>query len=159
MFIHLHCHLFWLVTLYVNLGLDMMPTAQGSIWKIWWCTCFREGKNGIVKRQAKKTLQIEIIWSQTIWSWCTCPPSSPLQFQKYSYTVQISCKCNPMMKVIYGPNVAKYKYAYLSAPNMAKWGVPEKILRNAVQTRWSVSIGPSVKSFDQIKFLANFPRL
>ena len=27
--------------------------------------------------------------------------------------------------------------AYLVVPNMVKWGVPEKILQNAVQTRWS----------------------
>ena len=27
------------------------------------------------------------------------------------------------------------KYAYLGALNMVKWGVPEKILQNAVQTR------------------------
>ena len=27
--------------------------------------------------------------------------------------------------------------AYLGARNMVKWGVPEKILQNAVQTRWS----------------------
>ena len=34
---------------------------------------------------------------------------------------------------------AKYAYlgAYLGARNMVKWGVPEKILQNAVQTRWS----------------------
>ena len=25
---------------------------------------------------------------------------------------------------------------YLSAPNMVKWGIPEKILQNAFQTRW-----------------------
>ena len=30
-----------------------------------------------------------------------------------------------------------YLGAYLSAPNMVKWGVPEKVLQNAVQTRWS----------------------
>ena len=40
------------------------------------------------------------------------------------------------------PNMAKYaKYAYLGAylgaRNMVKWGVPEKILQNAVQMRWS----------------------
>ena len=36
-------------------------------------------------------------------------------------------------------HLAKYAYlgAYLGAPNMVKWGVPEKILQNAVQTRWS----------------------
>ena len=34
---------------------------------------------------------------------------------------------------------AKYAYlgAYLGAPNKVKWGVPEKILQNAVQTRCS----------------------
>ena len=34
---------------------------------------------------------------------------------------------------------AKYAYlgAYLGARNMVKWGVPEKILQNAVHTRWS----------------------
>ena len=33
------------------------------------------------------------------------------------------------------PNMAKYaKYAYLGARYMVKWGVPEKILQNAVQT-------------------------
>ena len=30
-----------------------------------------------------------------------------------------------------------YLGAYLGAPNMVKWGIPEKILQNAVQTRWS----------------------
>ena len=32
---------------------------------------------------------------------------------------------------------AKYAYlgAYLSAPNMVKWGIPEEILQNAVQMR------------------------
>ena len=40
------------------------------------------------------------------------------------------------------PNMAKYaKYAYLGtylgAQNMVKWGIPEKILQNAVQTCWS----------------------
>ena len=30
-----------------------------------------------------------------------------------------------------------YLGTYLGAPNMVKWGVPEKILQNAVQTRWS----------------------
>ena len=29
------------------------------------------------------------------------------------------------------------KYAYLGAPNMVKWGFPEKILQNVVQSRWS----------------------
>ena len=29
------------------------------------------------------------------------------------------------------------KYAYLGAPNMVKWSVPEKILQNVVQTRCS----------------------
>ena len=28
-------------------------------------------------------------------------------------------------------------YASLGAPKMVKWGVPEKILQNAVPTRWS----------------------
>ena len=40
------------------------------------------------------------------------------------------------------PNMAKYGQicifgAYLGALDMVKWGVPEKILQNAVQTRWS----------------------
>ena len=29
------------------------------------------------------------------------------------------------------------KYAYLGAPNMVKWDVPEKILQNVVQTHCS----------------------
>ena len=34
---------------------------------------------------------------------------------------------------------AKYAYlgTYLGAQNMVEWGIPEKILQNAVQTRWS----------------------
>ena len=36
-----------------------------------------------------------------------------------------------------------YFCAYLSAPIMVEWGVPEKILQNAVETHWSRSIGPS----------------
>ena len=36
------------------------------------------------------------------------------------------------------PNMTKYaKHAYLGTPNMVKSGVPEKILQNAVLTRWS----------------------
>ena len=36
------------------------------------------------------------------------------------------------------PNMAKYTFlAHICAPNMVKWGFPEKILQNAVQTRWS----------------------
>ena len=35
----------------------------------------------------------------------------------------------------YAPKYAKY--AYFGARNMVKWGVPEKILQNAVQTHWS----------------------
>ena len=36
------------------------------------------------------------------------------------------------------PNMTKYaKYAYLGTPNMVKSAVPEKILQNAVLTRWS----------------------
>ena len=43
------------------------------------------------------------------------------------------------------PNMAKYaKYGiwgvYLGAPNMFKWGVPEKIMQNAVQRRWSYNV-------------------
>ena len=30
-----------------------------------------------------------------------------------------------------------YLGAYLGATNMVKWGIPEKILQSAVQTRWS----------------------
>ena len=32
-----------------------------------------------------------------------------------------------------------YLCAYLGTPNMVEWGVPEKILQNAVETRWSRS--------------------
>ena len=40
------------------------------------------------------------------------------------------------------PNTANYtknsiRGAYLGTPNMVNWGVPEKILQNAVQTHWS----------------------
>ena len=35
------------------------------------------------------------------------------------------------------PSRALCLNAYLGAPNMVKWGVPEKILQNVVQTRWS----------------------
>ena len=45
--------------------------------------------------------------------------------------------------------------AYLGAPNMVKWGVPEKILQNAVQTRWSWVNRTLQSSYDQISF--SFP--
>ena len=46
------------------------------------------------------------------------------------------------------PNIAKYakyaKYAYLGAylgaPNMVKWVVPEKILQNAIQSSDELSL-------------------
>ena len=34
--------------------------------------------------------------------------------------------------------MAKYTFlTHICAPNMVEWGFPEKILQNAVQTRWS----------------------
>ena len=39
--------------------------------------------------------------------------------------------------------------AYLGLPNMVKWGIPEKILRNAVKSRW-----PCVNKNPQSKVLA-----
>ena len=41
------------------------------------------------------------------------------------------------------PNMGKYaKYAYLGAPNMVKWVVPEKMLQNAVH--WSGGAGETL---------------
>ena len=41
------------------------------------------------------------------------------------------------------PNIPNMHFgAYFGAPNMIKWGVPEKILQNAVQTIDLMSIGP-----------------
>ena len=40
---------------------------------------------------------------------------------------------------------------------MVEWGIPEKILQIAVQTAGIRSIGPPVKSYDQVTFLPNFP--
>ena len=48
----------------------------------------------------------------------------------------------PPEKITVAPKYA-YLGAYLGTSNMVKWGVPEKILQNAVQTRWSWSIGLS----------------
>ena len=47
---------------------------------------------------------------------------------------------------------------YLGAPNMVKWGVPEKILQNAVQTCWS-QVNRTLQSKIMTKsiFLADFP--
>ena len=57
--------------------------------------------------------------------------------------------------------MAKYAYlgAYLGARYMVKWGVPEKILQNAVQMRWSYlgQQDPPVKSYDKINFLVDYP--
>ena len=49
------------------------------------------------------------------------------------------------------------RYAYLGAPNMVKWGVPEKILQNVVQTRCSqVNRTLQSKLMKKINFLADF---
>ena len=55
------------------------------------------------------------------------------------------------------PNMAKYAYlgAYLGAPYMVKWGVPEKILQNAVQTHWSL-VNRTLKS--KVMTKSNFRR-
>ena len=45
------------------------------------------------------------------------------------------------------------KYAYLGTPNMVQWGVPEKILQNAVALTLC-QYDPPVKSYDQISFFA-----
>ena len=42
------------------------------------------------------------------------------------------------------------KYAYLGSPNMVKWGVPEQILQNVVQTRCSKQVAKK-KSINTIQ--------
>ena len=55
--------------------------------------------------------------------------------QPYSEVLRYFIKGGSGLYLI-SARAAKYaKYAYLGAPNMVKWGVPEKILQNAVQTR------------------------
>ena len=43
-----------------------------------------------------------------------------------------------MTELKYAPKYTKYSIsgAYLSVLNMVEWGIPEKILQNAVQLRW-----------------------
>ena len=55
----------------------------------------------------------------------------PIGFQRLDEPPEKDC-ARPNM-----PNMAKYAYlgAYLGARNMVKWGVPEKILQNAVQSK------------------------
>ena len=61
------------------------------------------------------------------------------------YYVTSMCSKSILSATVYQARIelmakyAKYAYlgAYLGARNMVKWGVPEKILQNAVQTRWS----------------------
>ena len=55
----------------------------------------------------------------------------------------------------YGQIRQKWYFAYLGTPNMVKWGIPEKILQNAVKTLCQKD--PPVKSYDQISFSADFP--
>ena len=57
------------------------------------------------------------------------------------------------------PNMAKYaKYAYLGVRNMVTWGVPEKILQNAVQTHWSkVNRTPQSKFMTKSHFWPTSP--
>ena len=52
----------------------------------------------------------------------------------------------------YTPQIPYLAYlgTYLSVPDMVKWGVPEKILQNAVQTRW-----PFVNRTPQSKVMTN----
>ena len=47
------------------------------------------------------------------------------------------CCARPNMHIWHIWPYLAYLGAYLGARNMVKWGVPEKILQNAVQTRWS----------------------
>ena len=48
--------------------------------------------------------------------------------------------------------------AYLGAQNMVKWGVPEKILQNAVQTHIGLrSIGPSSQKLWPNQIFGRFP--
>ena len=55
----------------------------------------------------------------------------------------------------YGQIRQKWYFAYLGMPNMVKWGVPEKILQNAVPTFCQKD--PPIKSYDLILFSAYFP--
>ena len=65
------------------------------------------------------------------------------------------CEIWPNMR-----NMAKYAKnaylgAYLGAQNIVKWGVPEKIMQNAVQTRWS--IGPTSQKLGPNQIFGQFP--
>ena len=60
------------------------------------------------------------------------------------------------------PNKAKYsqicQLPHLGAPNMAKWGIPEKILHNAVHTCWPyVSRTPQSQKLIPKLIFARFP--
>ena len=50
-----------------------------------------------------------------------------------------------------------YLGAYLNAPNMVKCGVPEKVLEMQFRCVGLRSIGPPVKSYDQISFSPDRP--
>ena len=55
-------------------------------------------------------------------------------------------------------NTAKYTKYGIWARIWVKLGIPEKILQNSVQSRWfKVKRTPSVKSYDRILFLPDFP--
>ena len=80
-------------------------------------------------------------------AWCTksgkktgSPPTSSAPYMTFCLWPWV--KSNLMFVIFSHSRNLKYaKYAflcaYLGAPNMVKWGVPEKILHNAVWTRWS----------------------
>ena len=80
-------------------------------------------------------------------------PHSPISdAPKYACQVRQICQIQP--------NTAKYGIwrAYLGEPYMVKWGIPEKILQNAVQTRWPcVNRTPQSKVMTKSNFGATAP--
>ena len=80
-------------------------------------------------------------------------PHSPISgAPKYASQIRQICQIQPIM--------AKYGIwrAYLGEPNMVKWGIPEKILQNAVQTRWPcVNRTPQSKVMTKSNFGATAP--
>ena len=63
-------------------------------------------------------------------------PNDNTQGGGCAFVFWIPKECTDLMYGHIWPYLA-YLGTYLGAQNMVKWGIPEKILQNAVQTSWS----------------------
>ena len=108
--------------------------SRSSRWRLAIDIDFKIAEKSFCLQQDKYSLCLAMNW--LVWSGETARCLTGLS-RSPKVTLGNRNRFQDRWKILHIWPYLSYLGAYLSAPNMVKWGVPEKILQNAVQTCWS----------------------